>query len=338
MRLQVRAVPATITGDAADTIRGREWADVKEAFADRVVAQLEEHAPDARDATLARHVMSPEDFERENPNLIGGDCVSGSHHLDQNYLRRPSRLTRYRTRWSACSWWAPRPGRAAASMPHGLPALKAVAACRKKFVSARLKADGDSIIVDLLAPGIQTCWSLLPRRRSGRLEKDRPQMPARVVIFEAWHRAWHEVEFRCPFTHYRADDSDIMSIMRSRASLVGSMGGRHRPPVASIAQPVAPALRAIEHLHGESAKVILSFCRRRSSMSDSRPASPGRNRPRLPGIFQRVARGNGGGHCHPKNHCQPDLDAIEQRGKVERLIAWRISAGSITHRDRAGNR
>jgi phytoene dehydrogenase-like protein len=98
VRLQVRAVPATITGDAADTIRGREWADVKEAFADRVVAQLEEHAPDARDATLARHVMSPEDFERENPNLIGGDCVSGSHHLDQNYLRRPfPGWTRYRT-------------------------------------------------------------------------------------------------------------------------------------------------------------------------------------------------------------------------------------------------
>jgi phytoene dehydrogenase-like protein len=86
MRLQVRAVPAIIAGDAAGTIRGRDWADVKDAFADRVIAQLEEHAPGARDVILARHVMSPEDFERENSNLIGGDCVSGSHHLDQNYL------------------------------------------------------------------------------------------------------------------------------------------------------------------------------------------------------------------------------------------------------------
>ena len=98
MRLQVRAVPAMIGGDAAGSIRARHWAGVKEAFADRIVAQLEEHAPGARDLILARHVMSPDDFERENPNLIGGDCVSGSHHLDQNYLARPfPRWTRYRT-------------------------------------------------------------------------------------------------------------------------------------------------------------------------------------------------------------------------------------------------
>jgi phytoene dehydrogenase-like protein len=98
MRLQVRAVPAIIEGDAAGTIRGRDWTSVKETFADRVIAQLDEHAPGARDVILARHIVSPEDFERENPNLIGGDCVSGSHHLDQNYLRRPfPGWTRYRT-------------------------------------------------------------------------------------------------------------------------------------------------------------------------------------------------------------------------------------------------
>jgi phytoene dehydrogenase-like protein len=98
IRVQVRAVPARIAGDSDDAIRGRDWASVKEAYADRVVAQLAQHAPGAAQAILARHVMSPDDFERENPNLIGGDCVSGSHHLDQNYLRRPFRgWTRYRT-------------------------------------------------------------------------------------------------------------------------------------------------------------------------------------------------------------------------------------------------
>lgn len=98
MRLQVRAVPAIIAGDAADSIRARDWAGAKEVFADRIVSQLEEYAPGARDAILARQIMSPDDFERENPNLIGGDCVSGSHHLDQNYLARPfPRWTRYRT-------------------------------------------------------------------------------------------------------------------------------------------------------------------------------------------------------------------------------------------------
>jgi phytoene dehydrogenase-like protein len=98
IRLQVRAVPAAIGGDAGGTIRGRDWASVKEAFADRVIAQLVEHAPGAQREILARCVVSPDDFERENPNLIGGDCVSGSHHLDQNYFSRPFRgWTRYRT-------------------------------------------------------------------------------------------------------------------------------------------------------------------------------------------------------------------------------------------------
>jgi phytoene dehydrogenase-like protein len=98
IRLQVRAAPARIAGDAADIIRECDWASVKEAFADRVIAQLAEHTPGAETAILARHIMSPEDFERENPNLVGGDCVSGSHHLDQNYLARPFRgWTRYRT-------------------------------------------------------------------------------------------------------------------------------------------------------------------------------------------------------------------------------------------------
>jgi phytoene dehydrogenase-like protein len=98
IRLQVRAVPASIAGDAAGDIREHDWASVKEAFADRVIEQLAEYAPGVEQAILARQVMSPDDFERENPNLIGGDCVSGSHHLDQNYFARPfPGWTRYRT-------------------------------------------------------------------------------------------------------------------------------------------------------------------------------------------------------------------------------------------------
>jgi phytoene dehydrogenase-like protein len=98
IRLQVRAVPASIAGDAAGDIREHDWASVKEAFADRVIEQLAEYAPGVEQVILARQVMSPDDFERENPNLIGGDCVSGSHHLDQNYFARPfPGWTRYRT-------------------------------------------------------------------------------------------------------------------------------------------------------------------------------------------------------------------------------------------------
>jgi len=98
IRLQVRAVPSVIVGDASGVIREHDWASIKEAFADRVVEQLAEYAPGAQQAILARQVMSPDDFERENANLIGGDCVSGSHHLDQNYFARPfPGWTRYRT-------------------------------------------------------------------------------------------------------------------------------------------------------------------------------------------------------------------------------------------------
>ena len=38
---------------------------------------------------LGQAVFSPMDLERENPNLIGGDNLSGSHHLDQNFFLRP---------------------------------------------------------------------------------------------------------------------------------------------------------------------------------------------------------------------------------------------------------
>ena len=41
---------------------------------------------------------APLDLERENPNLIGGDNLSGSHHLDQNFLFRPvAGWSRYKT-------------------------------------------------------------------------------------------------------------------------------------------------------------------------------------------------------------------------------------------------
>jgi phytoene dehydrogenase-like protein len=37
---------------------------------------------------LDRVVFSPEDLERNDPNLVGGDNVAGSHHLRQNALFR----------------------------------------------------------------------------------------------------------------------------------------------------------------------------------------------------------------------------------------------------------
>jgi len=96
--VQVRVVPAHIRGDAQGEIGGQDWAQVKQAFAERVLDIIERYAPNLRQKILAQAVFSPQDIEAENVNLIGGDSLSGSHHLDQNFLLRPiSGMSNYRT-------------------------------------------------------------------------------------------------------------------------------------------------------------------------------------------------------------------------------------------------
>jgi phytoene dehydrogenase-like protein len=98
LRFHARAFPAQIRGDAAGTIEGRNWDAVKEQVADRLIDLLAEHAPNVKRVTMARHIVSPLDLERINPNLIGGDCNGGSHQLDQNFFFRPAfGWSRYRT-------------------------------------------------------------------------------------------------------------------------------------------------------------------------------------------------------------------------------------------------
>ncbi len=96
--VQVRVLPSRIRGDAAGVITGTDWDEVKEAFADRVVGIIERYAPGFAGKILARAVLSPADLERDNPNLVGGDSLGGSHHLDQNFFFRPAfGWSRYRT-------------------------------------------------------------------------------------------------------------------------------------------------------------------------------------------------------------------------------------------------
>jgi phytoene dehydrogenase-like protein len=87
--VQVRVLPAEIRGDAGGTIAARSWDQAREPYADRVMDILESYAPGLKSRVLGRAVFSPLDLERENPNLIGGDSLSGSHHLDQNFFLRP---------------------------------------------------------------------------------------------------------------------------------------------------------------------------------------------------------------------------------------------------------
>ncbi len=96
--VQVRVLPSHIRGDAAGAIAGTNWDEIKEAYADRVVGVIERYAPGFSASILGRAVLSPVDLERDNPNLVGGDSLGGSHHLDQNFLFRPAfGWSRYRT-------------------------------------------------------------------------------------------------------------------------------------------------------------------------------------------------------------------------------------------------
>jgi phytoene dehydrogenase-like protein len=96
--VQVRVAPATIAGDALGRIQATVWDAAKEEYAERVLDILESYAPGLRAKILARAVWSPLDLERENPCLIGGDSLTGSHHLDQNFFFRPvAGYSRYAT-------------------------------------------------------------------------------------------------------------------------------------------------------------------------------------------------------------------------------------------------
>jgi phytoene dehydrogenase-like protein len=60
-----------------------------------IEAQIERFAPGFRDRVLARHVMTPADLERRNPNLVGGDIGMGITDLRQMIARPTWRA--YRT-------------------------------------------------------------------------------------------------------------------------------------------------------------------------------------------------------------------------------------------------
>jgi phytoene dehydrogenase-like protein len=87
--VQVRVLPKHARGDASGKIPGTNWSEIKKAYAERVIDIIESHAPGTRSSIIGRVVFSPDDLEDENPCLVGGDNLSGSHHLDQNFLFRP---------------------------------------------------------------------------------------------------------------------------------------------------------------------------------------------------------------------------------------------------------
>ncbi len=89
--LQVRMTPGTIKGDAKGEITATDWAQAAEPMAERALDILERYAPGTRVKILGRHIVTPAALEADNPNLVGGDSVCGSHHMAQHFLFRPAR-------------------------------------------------------------------------------------------------------------------------------------------------------------------------------------------------------------------------------------------------------
>ena len=91
--IQLQELPAgLVRGDAAGEIDVRDgtWTDeLREAYADRIVARLGDSIANLGSAMLARKVLSPADLEALNSNLVAGDIYAGSCALDQNLVWRP---------------------------------------------------------------------------------------------------------------------------------------------------------------------------------------------------------------------------------------------------------
>jgi phytoene dehydrogenase-like protein len=91
--IQLQELPRRVRGDALGAIRCPEdgaWTDdVKERYADRIVARLCAQLPGLRTSIIGRCVIGPADLERLNINLVGGDPYSGSCALDQFGPWRP---------------------------------------------------------------------------------------------------------------------------------------------------------------------------------------------------------------------------------------------------------
>lgn len=91
-RLQMLEVPRRPKGDAAGLIDvgdGTWTRDLTDRFADRVIDIAARHIPNLKASILARHVISPADLARFNPNAGDGDPYGGAHDLAQSYLLRP---------------------------------------------------------------------------------------------------------------------------------------------------------------------------------------------------------------------------------------------------------
>jgi phytoene dehydrogenase-like protein len=90
--IQLQELPQRPAGDAAgelDVGDGTWTEELRERYADRIVARLAQRLENVESAALGRVVLSPADIAALNVNLEHGDIYAGSCALDQNLLWRP---------------------------------------------------------------------------------------------------------------------------------------------------------------------------------------------------------------------------------------------------------
>lgn len=93
MWIQLPECPREIRGDALGEIAapadGRWTGDVRERYADRILARIARHVPNLMGSIVGRKVISPGDLANMNINLVGGDPYSGECTLSQYLFWRP---------------------------------------------------------------------------------------------------------------------------------------------------------------------------------------------------------------------------------------------------------
>lgn len=88
-----RAPKGKHTGYAYCHVPGGSTVDMTDA----IESQVERSAPGFRDIILARHTIDTEDFERDNPNYVGGAITGGAADLRQLFTRPVVRIDPYAT-------------------------------------------------------------------------------------------------------------------------------------------------------------------------------------------------------------------------------------------------
>jgi len=94
---------------------------------DRIEAQIERFAPGFKDRIIGRHTMTPADFEKHNPNCVGGDFLGGAQSLRKLVLPSISYATPLKNVFLCSSATPPSPG------VHGMCGYRAARLAIKKL-------------------------------------------------------------------------------------------------------------------------------------------------------------------------------------------------------------